>query len=152
MNIYICDNTHTYIWGQHIPYNAWYGQDAKSWWFCTVHGKSEDNSLILYRFNGERWIKNQEKSATTLKICAWANAAALWWTKVYWFKEDDKQKSLVAKQHNKFNKYESLMKHDRKHKKSGGSMLYKENFYANKTFTDYECRNIPIHDFRKYHN
>lgn len=152
MKIGICNNPHTYIWGQHIPYNAWYGQDSKSWFFCTAHGKSDDGSLVLYRFNGARWVKNTEKSRSTLMICTWAETNGLWWTKVYWFKDDDKQKSLVARQDNKFNEYANLMKHDRKHKKNGGIRLDKENHYASKTLTDYECRNIPIHDFRSYHN
>lgn len=152
MTICVCKNAHTYVWGQHIPLNAWYGQDLKSWWFCTTHGKSKDGSLILYRFDGTRWVKNTEKSRTTLMICAWAESNHLWWTKVHWFKEEDKQISLVARQENKMNQFENMMKHDRKHKKSGGSMLYKENFWANKTFTDYECRKIPMNDFRKYYN
>ena len=151
MKIYICNNAHTYIWGQHIPYNAWYGQDSKSWWFCTIHGRSDDGSLVLYRFNGTRWVKVHENSDSTRTIWVWAESNALWWTKVHWFKEEDKQKSLVTKRDNKFSEYANLMKHSRKHKKSGGIRLDKENFYANKLFTDYECRNIPMHDFRQYY-
>lgn len=156
MNICICKDAHTYIWGQHIPYNAWYGQDETGWWFCTVHGVSEDNTLTLRRYNGTRWVEVQENSRTTQNICAWATHRGLWWTKVHWFKDEDKQKSLVAKQiikHDSYmNHYQNLMKHDRKHKKSGGIRLDKENFYANKIFTDYECSNNPVHDFKQYYN
>lgn len=152
MKIYICKNPHTYIWNQHIPLNAWYGEDSESWWFCTTHGKSEDGSLILFRFNGVRWEKRHELSRTTRVICVWAESRSLWWTKVHWFKDEDKKKSFATKQDIKFNNYVNLMKHERKHKKSGGIRLDKENHYANKTFTDYECRNIPMNDFRRYYN
>lgn len=153
MKIYICNNKNTYVWGQHIPFNAWYGQDEKSWWFCTVHGKSEDNSLVLYRFDDTRWIKTHECSNTTLKICAWAEYHGLWWTKCHWFKEEDRQKSLVAKQCAHEKKYANMMKHTRKHKKgSSGMRLDKENYYANKTITDYECSRIAYHDFPRFYN
>jgi len=150
MKIYVCNNNYTYIWGQHIPLGAWYGQDSKSWWFCTVHGKSEDNSLILYRFNGNRWVKINEVSRTTQSICQWAESTHSWWTKCHWFKEEDREKSFVTKQDNHMKTYESLMKHDRKHKKSSGIRLDRENYYAQHTFTDYECTNRPMHDFRSY--
>ena len=152
MNINICNDSYTYIWNQHIPLNAWYGQDDESWWFCTVHGKSEDNSLELRRFNGTRWIKVYENSSTTQAICAWATHKRLWWTSVHWFNEEEEQKSLVARRNNSFNKYANMMKHDRKHKKGNGIRLDKENFYASKIFTDYECSNNPVHDFRQYYN
>ena len=152
MKIKVCSNSYTYIWEQHIPLNAWYGQDKKSWWFCTAHGKTDDGSLMLYRFDGTRWGKTLENSNTTHEIWAWAETNGLWWTKVHWFKDEDKKRSLAAKQNSKFTQYENLMKHDRKHKKSNGSMLHRENYYADKTFTDYECRNNPMHDFRKYYN
>jgi len=149
MKIHICNDTHTYIWGQHIPFNAWYGQDSLSWWFCTAHGKSEDKSLELYRFNGMRWIKMRECSHTTHTIYQWAEHYNLWWTKVHWFKDEDRQKSLVAKQDNHLHSIANLMKHSRKHKKGGsGIRLDKENYYAQHTFTDYECSNRPLHDFR----
>lgn len=153
MKINICKNSHTYIWGQHIPYNAWYGQDAQSWWFCTTHGKSVDNSLVLYRFNGVRWTKMHETSKTTQTICQWAESVGAWWTKVHWFKEEDRQKRLVTKADNHIKRIESMMKHERKHKSGGsGIRLDKENYYADKTISDYECRNNPLHDFRTYYN
>lgn len=153
MTIYVCKDSHTYIWNQHIPVGAWYGQDEKGWWFCTVHKKSEDNTLELRRFNGIRWIKVQENSKTTQNICAWATHRGLWWTKVHWFKEEDRKKSLVAKRDNHMKKYQGMMKHDRK-RKSGGSgiRLDKENFYADKSIIDYECSSRPLHDFRTYYN
>ena len=148
MKIYRCNNSRTYIWGQHIPLGAWYGQDHQSWWFCTVHGKSEDNSLTLYRFDGTRWVKGVERSNTTLQVCVWAEHYGLWWTKCHWFKEEDKEKSLVAKQELHKKRYQSLMKTDRHHKKGGnGIRLDKENYYAQHTFTDYECTSRPMHDF-----
>lgn len=113
MKIAICKNTHTYIMNQHIPYGAWYGADSKGWWFCTAHGKSKDGSLELYRYNGQRWVKSQENSATTRSVCAWAESAGLWWTKCHWFKDEDRQKSLVAKQNDHMKMYENLMKHRR---------------------------------------
>lgn len=153
MRIYICNDSHTYIWGQHIPLSAWYGQDDKSWWFCTAHGKSDDGTLELYRFNGTRWIKERERSTTTRNIYAWASANRLWWTKCRWFKDEDRQKSLVAKRDNHLKTYQNMMKHDRVHKKGGsGIRLDKENYYADKTIIDYECRNIPMHDFRTRYN
>ena len=152
MKIYVCNNSHTYIWEQHIPLGAWYGQDSKSWWMCTAHGRTDDGSLVLYRFNGTRWVKAHENSNTTRLIWAWAESRCVWWTKVHWFKEDDKQKSFVAKHDSHIKKYENMMKHDRKHKKSGGIRLDQENFYADKIFVDYECRNIPMHDFQKFYN
>lgn len=157
MKICICKDAHTYIWGQHIPFNAWYGQDGLSWWFCTAHGKSEDKSLELYRFNGVRWVKMREQSVTTNVIYQWAEHYNLWWTKVHWFKtEEDRQKSLVAKQilkhESHIRKIENLMKHTRKQKKGGsGIRLDEENYYANKLFTDYECCSRPMHDFRRYY-
>lgn len=46
--------------------------------------------------------------------------------------------------------YSQLMKADRKHKTGGsGIRLDKENFRADKTFTDYECSKNPMHDFRR---
>lgn len=153
MKISVCRNAHTYIFNQHIPLNAWFGKDTQSWWFCTVHGRNEDGTLTIFRFNGVRWIKVQEISNTTQKICAWADAFDMWWTKVYWFKKEDKQISLVAKQYAHDKHYENLMRHDRKHKKGGSGMrLDRENYYANKTVTDYECRKKTIHDFRKFYN
>ena len=152
MKIYICNNSYTYIFNQHIPFNAWYGHDNKSWWFCTAHAKSEDFSLELYRYNGTRWIKAYENSVTTHKIWIWANAHNLWWTKVHWFKDEDRQRSLATKQDLHMKKYENLMKHSRKQKKGGsGIRLDKENYYANQLVTDYECSNTPIHDFKRYY-
>ena len=152
MTINICRNSHTYVWGQHIPLNAWYGEDAHGWWMCTAHGKSEDGSLVLYRYNGTRWLKAQEKSATTHTIWAWAEKHGLWWTKVHWFKEEDRQISLVAKQYSQEKRRENMMRHTRKHKKSSiGTRLDKENYYADKLIVDYECSNRPMHDFQRYY-
>ena len=151
MKIYICNNSHTYIWGQHIPFGAWYGEDAKSWWMCTAHGKSENGSLVLYRFDGTRWIKSQENSVTTHKIWAWADKYGLWWTKCHWFKEEDKQISLAAKQYLHEKKRENMMRHTRKHKSGGSGMrLDRENYYADKLIVDYECSSRPMHDFQRY--
>lgn len=112
--------------------------------------------LELRRFNGECWVKVCENSDTTQAICQWATALRLWWTKCQWFKEEDKQKSLVTKQlirqERHMNSLKSLMKHDRKHKSGGsGIRLDVENFRADKTFTDYECTNNHhrFHDFQK---
>lgn len=160
MNIEICKDNNTYIWGFHVPLNAWYGQDGDNswdWWICTVHGKPEnDNTLELRRFNGECWVKVSENSDTTQAICQWATALRLWWTKCQWFKEEDKQKSLATKQLIKqerhINSLKNLMKHDRKHKSGGsGIRLDIENFRADKTFTDYECTNNHkrFHDFQR---
>lgn len=153
MNISVCKNPYEYICGQHIPLNAWYGCDSVGWWFCTVHGKPEnDNELELRRFNGSRWIKVCENSETTRNICQWATTMRLWWTKCHWFKEEDKQKSLVTKQNKHIKNIQNMMKHDRKHKSSGsGIRLDKENFRADKTITDYECRKITMHDFQRYY-
>lgn len=151
MKIYVCNNSHTYIMNQHIPLGAWYGLDAKSWFFCTAHKKSEDFSLELYRFNGTRWIKARECSTTTHKIWVWANTHNFWWTKVHWFKDEDKEKSFVTKQDNHFRSVAKLMKHERVHKKSSsGIRLDEENYYASKIFTDYECTSRPMHDFPNY--
>ena len=110
MKLGICKNAHTYINNQHIPLGAWYGYDATGWLFCTVHAKSQDGSLELYRYNDERWVKALENSATTRAMCAWAESAGLWWTKCHWFKDEDRQKSLAAKQYVNMKKYESLMR------------------------------------------
>ena len=152
-NISVCKNTHEYIWGQHIPLNAWYGCDSVGWWFCTVHGKPEnDNELELRRFNGSRWIKVHENSETTHNICQWATSLRLWWTKCHWFKEEDAQKSLVTKHERHINGLKNMMKHSRKHKSGGsGIRLSKENYYADKTMTDYECSKNPLHDFKRYY-
>lgn len=148
MQIFICDNKHTYIWNQHIPLNAWYGQDGISWWFCTKHWKEENYTLTLYRFNGVRWVKLCESSETTRKIYQWASVNRLWRTKCYWFKEEDKQKSFVTKQYQHEKMIQSLMSHDRKHKSGGsGIRLDKENFFADRTFTDYECTDKALNDF-----
>lgn len=152
-NILVCKNTHEYIWGQHIPLNAWYGCDELGWWFCTVHGKPEnDNELELRRFDGSRWIKVCENSETTRNICQWATTMRLWWTKCHWWKEEDFQKSLVTK-HDRYTRgIQNMMKHSRKHKSGGsGIRLDKENFRADKTITDYECRKITMHDFQRYY-
>ena len=152
-NISVCKNTHEYIWGQHIPLNAWYGCDSVGWWFCTVHGKPEnDNELELRRFNGSCWIKVCENSETTRNICQWATSLRLWWTKCHWFKEEDAQKSLVTKHERHINGLKNMMKHSRKHKSGGsGIRLSKENYYADKTMTDYECSKNPLHDFKRYY-
>ena len=153
MNIEVCNNTYTYIWDKHIPLGAWYGQDENGWWFCTAHGRSKDNSLTLFRYNGRHWTKALENSRTTHIIWAWAEKNGLWWTKCHWFIEEDKHTSLVARQYNHNQRYINMMKHDRKHKKSGsGVRLDKENFYADKTIIDYECSSRPLHDFRRVYN
>lgn len=111
MKIFICNDKDTYILNQHIPFNAWYGCDSQGWWFCTVHGEpEEDNTLELRRFNGERWIKVREQSATTKNICEWATSMNLWGTKCYWFKTEDRQKSLVAKHYKHIKSIEKLMR------------------------------------------
>lgn len=151
--IHICSDTHTWVWGQHIPLNAWYGQDSQGWWFCTAHGKSEDNSLVLFRFNGTRWVKAHERSNTTHVICQWAEQHNLWWTKCHWFKEEDKQTRLVARHDAHIRDFERMMSHDRKHKKgSSGIRLDKENYYAGIMVIDYECTKRTMHDFRQYYN
>lgn len=114
MKINICKDNYTYIWGQHIPGNAWYGQDEKSWWFCTAHGRSEDGSLVLFRFNGTRWVKALENSDTTRAIYQWAESTGAWWSKCHWFKEEDRHRSFVAKQHFYINNIENMMRHDRR--------------------------------------
>ena len=94
----------------------------------------------------------REKSTTTKNICQWATTMRLWWTKCYWFKEDDKQKSLVAKQYYHTKHIENMLRHDRIHKSGGsGIRLDKENYYADKTITDYEPTNNhkPFHDFQR---
>lgn len=151
MNISICKDAYTYVWGQHIPGGAWYGQDDKSWWFCTAHGRNDDGSLILYRFNGTRWSKSAECSKTTLEICAWADKHKLWWTKCHWFKEEDRQKGLVARRDSHIKQYKDMMRHERKHKKGGsGIRLDQENYYASRMVTDYECSSRPLHDFPQF--
>lgn len=146
-----CVNEYTWIWDKHIPLGAWYGQDAQGWFFCTQHAKSDDNSLTLYRLNGTRWVKGVECTRTTRVVCAWAEQHGLWWTKCHWFKEEDKKIRCVTKHDSYIKRYENMMKHDKKHKKSGsGIRLDKENYYASVTFTDYECSNRPLHDFRTY--
>ena len=153
MKICICKNSHTYVWGQHIPFNAWYGQDGIGWWFCTAHGRTDDGSLTLYRYNGTRWIKTHENSDTSRKIWQWAESAALWWTKVYWFKDEDKQKSLVARRDSHMKRIQNLMRHERQHKSGGsGIRLDKENFRADKTITEYECRKVALNDFPRAYN
>ena len=153
MDISICKNPHEYIWGQHIPLNAWYGCDSVGWWFCTVHGKPEnDNELELRRFNGSHWIKVCENSETTRNICQWATTMRLWWTKCHWWKEEDAQKSLVTKHDRHTRSIQNMMKHSRKHKSGGsGIRLDKENYCADKTITDYECSKSPLHDFQRYY-
>lgn len=153
MNISVCKNSHEYICGQHIPLNAWYGFDELGWWFCTVHGKPENgNELELRRFDGLRWVKVRENSETTQNICQWATSLHLWWTKCHWWKEEDVQKSLVTKHDKHTKNIENMMRHSRKHKSGGsGIRLDVENFRANKTFTDYECRKVSMHDFQRYY-
>ena len=152
-NISVCKNSHEYIWGQHIPLNAWYGCDSVGWWFCTVHGKPENgNELELRRFNGTCWIKVREDSETTQNICQWATTMRLWWTKCHWWKEEDLQKSLVTKHDRHTRSIQNMMKHSRKHKSGGsGIRLDKENYCADKTITDYECSKSPLHDFQRYY-
>lgn len=146
MDISICKDNNTYIWGFHVPFNAWYGQDGDdswNWWVCTVHGQpEEDNTLELRRFNGENWVKVRENSDTTQAICQWATSLRLWWTKCHWFKDEDKEKNLVTRQlikHERHtNSLKNMMRHDRRHKKGGsGIRLDVENFRADKTFTEY---------------
>lgn len=146
MDISICKDNNTYIWGFHVPFNAWYGQDGDdswNWWVCTVHGQpKEDNTLELRRFNGENWVKVRENSDTTQAICQWATSLRLWWTKCHWFKDEDKEKNLVTRQlikHERHtNSLKNMMRHDRRHKKGGsGIRLDVENFRADKTFTEY---------------
>ena len=148
MNISVCKNDREYIWGQHIPLNAWYGCDELGWWFCTVHGKPEnDNELELRRFNGERWIRVRENSETTRNICQWATTMRLWWTKCHWWKEEDRLINLAAKRDANIKKFENMMRHSYKRKKcGGGSLIY------NGSITDYECSKNPLHDFRRCYN
>ena len=51
------------------------------------------------------------------------------------------------------NNIENMMRHDRRHKRGGsGIRLDVENFRADKTFTDYECRGVAMHDFQRAYN
>ena len=151
MKVKVCIDKFTYIWNQHIPFNAWYGEDNLGFFFCTAHKKSPDLSLTLYRYDGVRWVKSAEISDTTRKISAWADRHNLWYTKCQWFNDDDRKLKEYTKCISHHDSIASMMKHSRRHKKSGmGTRLDKENFFADKTFTDYECRHEPIHDFRRY--
>lgn len=154
MNIEICKESNNYIWGFHVPFNAWYGCDSEGWWICTVHGEPEEqNTLELRRFNGEYWVKVREQSGTTQNICQWATTMHLWWTKCYWFKDEDRQKSLVTKHQAHIKSIQNMMRHERKYKSVGsGIRLDKENYYADKTITDYECRKNTMHDFQRVYN
>ena len=154
MNISVCKNNYEYIWNQHIPLNAWYGCDSVGWWFCTVHGKPEmGNDFDLRRFYCTCWIKVREDSETRQNICQWATTMRLWWTKCHWFKEEDTQKNLVTRQERHIRNIQAMMHHARTHKSGGsGIRLDKENFRADKTFTDYECSKNPLHDFIQSYN
>lgn len=151
MRIYVCRDAHTWIYNQHIPQGAWYGEDMHGWWFCTAHLPRVDGALQLYRFNGTRWVSHYELSNTVRAICGWADRHNLWHTKNKWYKVEDKQNSLAAKQYNHTKQVENMMRHSRKHKSGGmGVRLDKENFYSDKTFTDYECRKVALNDFQRY--
>ena len=152
MKVQVCINKHEYIFDQHIPFNAWVGEDDKGFFFITAHKPSDDFSLMVYRYNGVYWEKRLEISRTTYIIHAWASRHNLWWTKCHWFKDEDRHRKSISQYSRRMNEVSDMMKHSRKHKKSGsGIRLDKENFYAPRTITDYECREKPMHDFPRYY-
>lgn len=154
MKLYICNNSHTYIWDFFVPLNAWYGQDNKGWWICTKHAPQKDGYLYLRRFNGITWIESLEKSATTNCICRIATKNKLWYTKVTWFKAAEKVIKKMTKKEQNHNNYANMMKHDRRHKSGGGSgtPLWKDYKQATITFTDYECTKYALNDFPTCYN
>ena len=152
MKMYICNNPYTYIWDFHIPLNAWYGQDDKSWWICTKHALQKDGGLYLRRFNGVEWVERLEKSTTTCIISQIATKHNLWYTKIMWFKAAEKSIREQLKNEKQYNNYVGIMKHPRKHKTSkGGIPLWKDYKKASCTFTEYECTNHPLSDFLSYY-
>lgn len=117
------------------------------------------NSIILKLDNGTIFVCNKfnHPHKYNLELIVWLPHEKKWfrtyaknqYTEMMW----DYYRKHKPKTSHDFKKYENMMKHSRKHKSGGsGIRLKKENYYARKTFTDYECSNNPLHDFRRYYN
>lgn len=145
----VCGDDHTWIGGQHMPLNAWYGRDEKSWWFCTAHARSKDGSLTLYRQSDSRWVKSWELSPTTRMVWRIAETNCFWYTPCHWFKREDAGRRVYAENQLHFNAVEHMMAHGRRRKAGGsdGVRLDKENARAETTFTDYECSSSAMNSF-----
>ena len=122
-----------------------------------IHGKEFPmNSVVLRLDNGITLICTNfhQSRKKPLKVHCYIIAEKKWgfaflkgeYKEVMWdyyrkCEHKNKQKSFKGN-------YTSLMRHDRKHKKSsGGSKNSRPG-----TVTDYECAKNPMHDFRRVYN
>lgn len=91
------------------------------------HSRKQNLELFAWLPLEDKWVKTYAKNKYT----------EIMWD--YYRKHQQKR--------NKHINYAKMMKHDRKHKHSGGgSRIYNGNI------TDYECSNNPLHDFRRCYN
>lgn len=92
------------------------------------HSRKHNLELIVWLPTEKKWVRTYAKNQ---------------YTEMMW----DYYRKHQQKRSHYFRKYENMMKHDRRHKGSGGgSRIY------NGSITDYECSKNPFHDFRRCYN
>lgn len=117
----------------------------------TVHGKEFPmNSIIFTSDNGTQLVCSdfRQSRKQELRLYVWLPAEKKWvithakneYTEMIW----DYYRKYEHKHRIRKGNYNAFMRHDRKHKRSGGGS--KNN---DKVFTDYECTKNPFHDFRR---
>lgn len=119
-----------------------------------IHNKEfRMGSIILQLDNKMILICNKFSHSRkyNLELTVWLPTEKKWcrtyaknkYTEMMW----DYYRKHQQKRNHDFRKYENMMRHDRRHKGSGGgSRIY------NGSITDYECTNNPLHDFRRCYN
>ena len=123
--------SHEVIKGKEMPMNSIVLRlDNKVILVCSKfnHSRKQNLELLVWLPTQNKWVRTYAKNECT---------------EMMW---DYYRKHQQKKSHD-FRKYENMMRHDRRHKGSGGgSRIY------NGSITDYECTNNPLHDFRRCYN
>lgn len=128
---------------------------------CTnlIHGREfPTNTIILRLDNGIELVCTnfRQSRKKPLRVYCYIQTEKRW--AITFLKGSKKEIMWDYYRKNKKNKSTNyahiahMMKHDRKHKTGGsGIRLDKENYYADKTVTDYECRGKSLNDFPRVH-
>ena len=118
----------------------------------TVHGKEFPmNSVILHIDNGTDFVCTNFKQSRKKPLQVYCYIEKKWvitflkgnYKEIMW----DYYRKCERKYKIRKGNYANMMKHNRKHKSGGGGTRIN-----NRSVTDYECTNNPLHDFRRCYN
>ena len=118
----------------------------------TVHGKEFPmNSVILHIDNGTDFVCTNFKQSRKKPLQVYCYIEKKWvitflkgnYKEIMW----DYYRKCERKYKIRKGNYANMMKHNRKHKSGGGGSRIN-----NRSVTDYECTNNPLHDFRRCYN